>query len=72
MTAASGERLYRNEYTDSTDEISIIFNKHQIFSNGKISPPTPADDLLLDYCWDHANDDYRPEIILARKTVLNH
>ena len=50
MTAASGERLYRNEYTDSTVEISIIFNKHQIFSNAKISPPTPADDLLLDYC----------------------
>ena len=50
MTAASGERLYRNEYTDLTDEISIIFNKHQIFSIAKISPPTPADDLLLDYC----------------------
>ena len=53
MTAASGERLYRNEQTqtsDLTDQISIIFNKHQIFSAGKISPPTPADDLLLDYC----------------------
>ena len=43
--------------------------RRERFGNLEISPPTPADDLLLDYCWDHANDDYRPKIILARKTV---